>query len=130
MVIDSSARVAIALREPDCSFYLDRIAEAAAKWISAASLLETSIVVNREKGSSGICVLRRFVADADIRVAEFSENQVQLAFAAHKSFGKSMGHPAQLNILECCTHALAAELEEPVLFKGGDFDKTDIGIVS
>ena len=41
-----------------------------------------------------------------------------------------MGHPAQLNILDCCTYALAAELEAPVLFKGGDFDKTDIGIVS
>ena len=39
-----------------------------------------------------------------------------------------MGHPAQLNILDCCTYALAAESGEPVLFKGADFDKTDITI--
>jgi ribonuclease VapC len=144
MVIDSSALVAIVLAEPDCSFYLDRIAEASTKWISAASMLETSIIVNREKGADGVEILRQFIVDAGIRVAEFSELQATLGFAAPRRFGKGsrsaglgfvcrsipgLGHPAQLNILDCCTYALAVELEEPALFKGGDFDKTDIGVV-
>ena len=68
------------------------------------------------------------IPEADIRVAEFGENQAQLAFAAHRHYRKGSGHPAQLNILDCCTYALAAEFEEPVLFKGGDFDKTDMAL--
>jgi len=36
-----------------------------------------------------------------------------------------MNHPAQLNILDTCTYALAARLKEPLLFKGNDFSRTD-----
>lgn len=46
-------------------------------------------------------------------------------FHAHLRFGKGTGHPAQLNILDCCTYALAVEFRDPVLFKGSGFEKTD-----
>ena len=46
MVVDSSALVAIVLKEPDFEFYIDRISSAVSRRISSASLLETSIVVN------------------------------------------------------------------------------------
>ena len=128
MIIDSSALVAIVLREPDYLTYIDRLAEARGSRMSAVSLLETSLVISRLKGPEGMDVLRQFIADAAIQIVEFSASQAQLAFRAHQRFGKGMGHPAQLNILDCCTYALAAEAGEPVLFKGSDFDKTDIAI--
>jgi ribonuclease VapC len=128
MVIDSSALVSIVLEEPGFSFYVESIAKAATRWMSAASMLETSIVVSREKGADGIAVLKKFLADSRIQVVEFTEHQAHLAFAAHQRFGKGMGHPAQLNILDCCTYALAADLKEPLLFKGADFDKTDLAL--
>lgn len=124
MIVDSSALVAIVLEEPDYLTYIDRISEASTKHMSAASLLETSIVINREKGPAGIAILRQFIANAGIGIAAFTANQARLAFEAYRRFGKGMGHPAQLNILDCCTYALAAESGEPVLFKGADFDKT------
>lgn len=101
---------------------------AATRKISAASLLETSIVLNREKGLA-VIALERFIADAGIEVVSFTSEHAGLAFQAHSRFGKGRGHPAQLNILDCCTYALAAASGEPVLFKGSDFDKTDIPIV-
>jgi len=118
----------LSLEEPDYLTYIDRISEASTKGMSAASLLETSIVINREKGAAGIAILRQFIANAGIEIAAFTANQAGLAFEAYRRFGKGMGHPAQLNILDCCTYALAAESGEPVLFKGADFDKTDITI--
>ena len=36
--------------------------------------------------------------------AGIRERLTQLAFSAHRSFEKGMGHPAQLNILDCCTY--------------------------
>ena len=49
-----------------------------------------------------------------------------MAFQAYRRFGKVMGHPAQLNVLDCCTYALAHDKQEPLLFKGRDFAKTDL----
>ncbi len=35
-------------------------------------------------------------------------------------------HPAGLNFGACASYALARETGEPLLFKGGDFGRTDI----
>ena len=92
-------------------------------------MLETGIVINRKKGSAGIDILRRFIAVPGIQIAEFTESHANVAFEAHRHFGKGMGHPAQLNILDCCAYALATQRGEQLLFKGRDFDKTDVAAV-
>jgi ribonuclease VapC len=48
------------------------------------------------------------------------------AFRAFRQYGKGQGHPARLNIIDCAAYAVAKVRGEPLLFKGGDFDKTDI----
>ena len=87
-------------------------------------------MINREKGPAGLAMLQNFMLDVGIIVADFSEAQARIAFAAHVRFGKGMGHPAQLNILDCCSYALAAASREPLLFKGNDFGLTDIQVAS
>ncbi len=49
----------------------------------------------------------------------------QLAFAAWVRFGKGR-HPAALNFGDCFSYALAKLRDEPLLFKGDDFSKTDL----
>jgi ribonuclease VapC len=71
-------------------------------------------------------LLEAFLETAEIEVVPMTASQADLAFAAYRRFGKGMGHPAQLNILDCCAYALASESEEELLFKGDDFGKTDI----
>jgi ribonuclease VapC len=44
---------------------------------------------------------------------------------AFHDFGKGR-HPARLNFGDCFAYALAKITGEPLLFKGGDFRKTDI----
>lgn len=41
-------------------------------------------------------------------------------------YGKSRGHPAQLNLGGCFAYAMARVRRMPMLFKGEDFTKTDI----
>jgi len=40
-------------------------------------------------------------------------------------FGKGR-HPAGLNLGDCFSYALARVLDEPLLFKGDDFPRTDV----
>jgi len=51
--------------------------------------------------------------------------QADRALDAFTRFGKGR-HPARLNLGDCFVYALAASLNEPLLFKGSDFLKTDI----
>ncbi len=48
-----------------------------------------------------------------------------IAIDAFRRFGRGR-HRAALNIGDCFTYALAATLDEPLLFKGDDFAHTDI----
>jgi ribonuclease VapC len=48
------------------------------------------------------------------------------ALAAFSRCGKGRGHPAQLNLGDCSVYAVAKNHRTSLLFKGEDFDKTDI----
>jgi ribonuclease VapC len=52
--------------------------------------------------------------------------QARVAREAYRDFGKGSGHPAGLNLGDCFSYALAKTSGEPLLFKGSDFDQTDI----
>jgi ribonuclease VapC len=45
--------------------------------------------------------------------------------AAWRQYGRGR-HQAGLNLGDCAAYALASTLNEPLLFKGEDFSKTDI----
>lgn len=51
--------------------------------------------------------------------------QAELAIVAWRSYGKGR-HPARLNLGDCFAYALAKASNQPLLFKGDDFSKTDI----
>ena len=51
--------------------------------------------------------------------------QVQTARQAWQRFAKG-NHPAGLNFGDCFAYALAMATREPLLFKGSDFELTDI----
>jgi len=63
---------------------------------------------------------------AGIIVVPFDADMAKDAFEAFQRSGKGGGHPAQLNIVDCAVYALAKARSLPLLFKGGDFAKTDI----
>lgn len=50
---------------------------------------------------------------------------VDLATQAWLAYGKGR-HPAALNFADCLSYALAKRADEPLLFIGNDFSRTDI----
>ncbi|EDY38446.1 hypothetical protein CPCC7001_1325 [Cyanobium sp. PCC 7001] len=125
MVIDPSALVAILLNEPERRAFIEAIAAAEVCWLSAASLVELSIVIEVKLGPDGLDDLDLFLATAGVETVAFDHDQALIARAAFQRFGKGR-HPAGLNLGDCCAYALARVREAPLLFKGRDFVHTDI----
>lgn len=128
MIVDSSAIIAILRPEPDAAIYSTAIAQAVRRRMSAANYLETAIVVD---GNRDPLLSRRLddaLAEAKITIEPVTEEQVRIARAAYRDFGKGSGHPAQLNFGDCFAYALAKDLNQPLLFKGTDFGATDVAI--
>ena len=125
MVVDTSAIVAFALGEPEAGAVARLLAEADALSISAASVLECSLVLGRRFGPIGEEKLDELLREAGIAIVPFDAEQLDLARAAYRRFGKGR-HPAQLNYGDCFSYALAKSLDEPLLYVGEDFAQTDV----
>ena len=53
-------------------------------------------------------------------------SEMDAAYAAFVAFGRGSGHPAALNFGDVFSYALAKVRGLPLLFKGIDFQETDI----
>lgn len=118
--------VAILRGEPDCDELESRILSAPERRMSAAGYLETSIVVDGQRNPILSRKLDEYLLIARIGIADFAARQAKIARMAYRDFGKGSGHPAQLNFGDCLAYALAVDQDEPLLFKGNDFNHTDV----
>jgi ribonuclease VapC len=131
IVVDSSAVIAVFRQEDDAEHYARTIATDDDPVMSAANLVETSIVL---RGLKKIALekaerwLDDFVKAAGIRIELVTADQAQMARSAHMRFGKGTGHGAGLNYGDCFAYALAKAMDAPLLCKGHDFPLTDIGV--
>jgi len=125
MVIDTSALIACLLGEPERVRFIDAIDADPVRLISVVGFVETSFVILGRKGEAGIVDLQRFIGDAQIQRVPVDAMHADLAVEAFRRFGKGR-HPAGLNIGDCFAYALAKATGEVLLYKGGDFARTDI----
>ena len=126
MIVDTSALIAILRDERDAMAYARAIANAAIRRISAATYVETAAVID---GSRDPIASRRFddlLREARFVIEPVTEAQARIAREAYRDFGRGSGHPARLNFGDCFAYALAKAMNEPLLFKGDDFTRTDI----
>jgi ribonuclease VapC len=130
IVVDASAALAIVLNEDDETFYATTISDASVALISVASVLECSMKVQRRHGKEGEVGLNHFLEAAKLQICEIDLAQLAAARAAFGTYGKGMGHRAQLNFGDCFSYALAKTRNFPLLFKGNDFSQTDIAIAT
>ena len=125
MIADTSALIAILLNEPDGEMLSAAIASADPRIISAVSALEASIVIESKKGETGLALLDELLSLAQFEIVAFDDTQQRIARVAYRRYGKGR-HPAGLNFGDCCAYALAKVRKETLLFKGNDFNQTDI----
>jgi ribonuclease VapC len=125
MIVDSSAIIAILKDEPGAEALRDIAVGAHRCGMSAATLVETGMVVEGQRGEAGAAELDLLLGELRIEVIPFDAEQAALARDAFRRFGKGR-HPAGLNFGDCLAYALAKHLGEPLLFTGDDFTKTDL----
>lgn len=125
MVVDTSALLAILNDEPERRTFNEAIEAAESVSLSAATLVETSIVIEARFGAEGVRDLDHFLGLAAIKVREVDADQAFVARRAFTEFGKGR-HPAGLNFGDCFSYALAKVRGERLLFKGNDFAQTDV----
>lgn len=129
MIVDSSAIVAVLLRQPGYEPVLEQIAAAMAPAAGAPTLAETGIVLTARMGVAGKTLLARFVQESGLVVVPFGEHHWGAAVDAFLRYGKGR-HPAALNFGDCMTYAVARVAGEPLLCLGEDFVKTDLPLVA
>ena len=125
MIIDTSAILAVLFQEAEADHFMSTIAAASSRRISVATLLETTIVIESRSGPAATHELDAFLRRAQIELEPVTPDQAETARQAWRRFGKG-NHPARLNFGDCFSYALAFAKQEPLLFKGRDFELTDI----
>lgn len=93
--------------------------------VSAATLVEASIVLDATWGPEAVTDLHALLADLDADVLPVDEQQALTAAQTWRRFGKGH-HSAALNLGDLFSYAAASNQGEPLLFKGKDFTQTDL----
>ena len=128
MVIETSALVSMLTDEPEAQRFEAAVAADPVRLMSTASYLEAAIVIEERFGEPGGRELDLWLHRAGVDLVGVDADQAEVARSAYRRFGKGRD-PAGLNYGDCFAYALAKVSGEPLLFKGGDFGHTDIGVV-
>jgi ribonuclease VapC len=133
MFIDASAIVAILTREPEADALADVLESARSPITSPIAMFEAALGICRKRHASVEEAeedVREFLGVAGVRTVSITEREAETALAAFSRYGKGRGHPAQLNLGDCFAYAMAKNHGTALLFKGEDFDKTDIPVAA
>lgn len=125
IVIDRSALVAILRDEPERRGFVDAIVDHGDPRLSAATYLETSMVMELRWGERAGREVDSLIEEIAIEIVAADRAQAVAAREAFRRYGKGL-HRAALNFGDCFAYALAKTLGAPLLFKGDGFALTDV----
>lgn len=129
MFVDASAIVAILTREPEADALADLVEAARSSITSPIAVFEATVGICRKRHASieeAKEDVHEFLELARIELIPITARDAETALSAFSRYGKGRGHPAQLNLGDCFAYAMAKNYRTSLLFKGEDFNKTDI----
>lgn len=130
MFVDSSAFVAMMTGEGDAEQLTARLEQARKPVTSSIVAFETVLALSRIYGipkELAQVLFLEFVKAAGVEMVSIGPEMHLLALNAHELYGKGTGHPAQLNMGDCFSYAMAKSTSGELLYKGSDFRHTDLG---
>jgi ribonuclease VapC len=125
IVLDSSVLVAVIKGEEEARQLLGVLTTEECA-VGAPTLVEARAWCARNLRAGSSQWLEDLLSDGNVAVIPFGRAMADAASQAFASFGRGSGHPARLNFGDCMAYAVAAVLRAPLLFKGGDFGRTDV----
>jgi ribonuclease VapC len=128
MFLDASAIIAILAGESEGAVLTKRLGQASEVHTSAIAIFESALGLARTGNmdiADATALLDSFLEEVGAVIVPITADIGRSAASAFARFGKGR-HAARLNMGDCFAYACARSLEVPLLFKGGDFPKTDI----
>lgn len=125
MILDSSAILAILLKEKGCEDLITRLVAVPTAGAGAPTLTEAGIVLTARLGTRARQILSLFLLESKLVIVPFGEMHWRAAVEAYDRYGKGR-HAAGLNFGDCMTYATARLARQPLLCTGKDFSRTDL----
>jgi ribonuclease VapC len=125
---DASALIAIIANEIDAVTLTAQLQACERRLYSAVSAWETVAGLSRSYRMSDGAARTRFelfMAAGRFTCVSIGAEELRFALEAHARYGKGR-HPAALNMGDCLAYACAKANQAKLLYKGGDFAKTDM----
>lgn len=123
IAVDTSALVAVLLREPEADRLLAVMRGADRLLVGAPSVFELRLVLRRTRDAHLDVAADLLLSAPHLEIVPWSAEHLPLAQEALTRFG---GRPARLNFGDCMAYAVAKAAGCPLLYKGGDFAATDV----
>lgn len=127
LAVDTSAVLAVLLREPGSDAVLDRLCGASQPAVAAPTRTEILLVALVKLGEIGQERARQFLERQAVLTVGWDQDLADAAAQAFQRFGKRR-HASGLNFGDCFSYALAKQLRVPLLFVGNDFSHTDLEV--
>lgn len=125
-VVDSSALMSIFEKRSSAMAFRDALPRANKLYMSAATLLELSVVFIGKKSAASTNELDALLDFFHIEVVPFDASMVSVAREGCVKYGRRH-HKADLNFGDLFSYALAKIMKSPLYFEGLDFPETDVG---
>lgn len=126
MIVDTSALVAVVVREDGYGAVLDKLGRPQeAAGMGTPTITELGIVLSARLGTNARSLVVDLLDQFEIAEVPFGEAHWRAAVDAFGRYGRGR-HPARLNFGDCLTYAVAHLAREPLLFVGDDFAATDL----
>jgi ribonuclease VapC len=126
IVVDTSALMAVLLREPDFERY-EAVLTETEPLVSAATRVEIAAAARAQRGREAPDRVAELLERMEVSIVAFDEVQAGLALNALARYGRGRGAtPAVLNLGDLFSYALAKSRDLPLLYKGDDFTRTDV----
>ena len=125
MIVDSSAILAIAFQEPEAIRLASAIVQSPERHMSSLNWLETLMAIESRAGIEAADDVLLILVQLGVETLPFDQAHMHEAHEAWRRYGKGR-HPASLNLGDCCAYAASNIEGRPLLFKGNDFEKTDV----
>jgi ribonuclease VapC len=125
MIVDSSALLALIFREATADRVEEALATAEMVAMGAPTFAETGMVLASKLGEDSRALLALLAEEIDLTIVPFTAAHAREARDAFLRYGRGR-HPAALNFGDCLSYAVAKLAEQPLLFVGEDFRRTDL----
>jgi ribonuclease VapC len=122
IAVDTSALMAVLLREAEAERCKAALAAERQLLISAGTVAEALIVAARRNIAEE---MTRLIDGLGFEIVSVTSTTARRIAAAYDRWGRGM-HPAGLNFGDCFSYDVAKEHSCPLLYVGDDFSKTDL----